>query len=164
MALVMKKTDKKTEEQVEEQQTENTDELEDLKARLEVSEQNWRRAIADYQNLVKRSSEEKAQFARFAAKELIEKLLNIVDDLEKAQAHIGDKGLELALKKMFDLLQQEGVKRIDTKDKEYDFETMEALTVIEGQEDNKVVEELRAGYTMYGSVLRPAQVTVSKKQ
>lgn len=162
---------KKTDDQTIDEQTSQHEEIQDansevdtLKAQLEEVNQNWRRAIADYQNLVRRNNEEKSDFVRFAAKSFIEKLLSIVDDLEKAHLHLKDKGLELALKKLFDLLRQEGVQRIETKGKEFDIETMEALTTVEGKEDNKVIEELRAGYSMHGSVLRAAQVAVSKKK
>jgi molecular chaperone GrpE (heat shock protein) len=41
---------------------------------------------------------------------------------------------------------------------------MEAIQIVDGEKDNKVVTEPRPGYLMHGSVLRPAQVTVSKKK
>ena len=147
---------------VEETQEENA-EVVSLKQQVEEADSRWKRALADYQNLEKRTQEEKMDFVRFSAKKLIEKLLGVLDDLEKAHAHLKDKGLELAVKKLVDVLKQEGVERIETVGKEYDIETMEALTLEEGKDDNKVLEEFRPGYTMYGSVLRPAQVKVSKK-
>lgn len=140
------------------------EQIEALKKELTERSDAWKRALADYQNLEKRVSEEKQDFVRFAAKNFIEKLLNVLDDLEKAQAHLKDQGLELALKKIQTLLQEEGVERIDTKGKSYDIQTMEAISIVEGDEDNKVIEELRAGYMMHGSVIRAAQVKVSKEK
>ncbi len=138
--------------------------INELKATVDELTNKWKRALADYQNLQKRTQEQKQDFVQFAIKNFLEKLLGVVDDLEKAQAHIKDEGLGLALKKLETMLKQEGLERIDTKDKDYDIETMEAISLVEGEKDNKVVNELRRGYRMHGSVLRPAQVTVSKKK
>lgn len=151
----MKKTDEHTKQLQKE--------VEELKTQLAEWTERWKRALADYQNLEKRTQEKRQEFARFAAKQFIEKLLGIVDDLEKAGAHLQDQGLELALKKLFDLLKQEGVEKFETVGRDYDIHLMEAITLVEGKEDNQVVEELRPGYTMHGSILRVAQVKVSKK-
>lgn len=144
--------------------TENTEKLTQLQTQLDECTNAWKRALADYQNLEKRVAEEKGDFVRFAAKNFIEKLLGIVDDLEKAQAHVKDEGLGLALKKLGDILKDEGVVKIETIGKDYDIETMEAISTTTGKEDNKVVEEFQAGYTMHGAVLRAAKVKVSKKK
>lgn len=153
------------------QQTTDTEEIEkltkqiaELKQQLEEVTGSWKRALADYQNLEKRTQEEKNDFIKYAAKTFILALLGVVDDFEKAQAHLKDQGLELALKKLFDLLKGESVERLATVGKDFDIHSMEAISTVEGEADNKVVEELRTGYTMHGSVLRPAQVKVSKKK
>ena len=135
-----------------------------LTTQLESVTNQWKRALADYQNLDKRVGEERIDFVRYAAKNFIVRLLAIVDDFEKAQAHVKDQGLGLALKKLFELLKQEGVEKIDTLGKEYDIHSMEALVTEEGKDDGKVLAELRSGYTMHGAILRPAQVKVSKKK
>jgi len=135
-----------------------------LTTQLESVTNQWKRALADYQNLDKRVEEERIDFVRYAAKNFIVRLLAIVDDFEKAQAHVKDQGLGLALKKLFELLKQEGVEKIDTLGKEYDIHSMEALVTEEGKDDGKVLAELRSGYTMHGAILRPAQVKVSKKK
>ena len=135
-----------------------------LKAQLGDATNRWKRALADYQNLEKRITEERHSFIQFAAKNFIMKLLSIVDDLEKAHTHLKDKGLELALKKLNQILKEEGVERMQVVGKKYDVATMEALTVVEGKADDIVVEEFRAGYTMHGSILQAAQVKVSKNK
>jgi molecular chaperone GrpE len=56
------------------------------------------------------------------------------------------------------------VEKINVIGKDFDILTMEAVTMKEGKEDNKVVEELSPGYMMHGSILRPAKVVVSKKK
>ena len=117
-----------------------------LTIQLDERTNQWKRALADYQNLDKRVGEERIDFVRYAAKNFIVRLLAIVDDFEKAQAHVKDQGLGLALKKLFELLKQEGVEKIDTLGKEYDIHSMEALVTEEGKDDGKVLAELRSGY------------------
>lgn len=136
----------------------------ELEAQLTQMTNQWKRALADYQNLVRRTESNQKDFVQFAIKKFLEKILTAIDDLEMAQKHLKDQGLMLALKKLDDALKTEGLVKIDTKDKEYDIHTMEAINIIEGDADNKVVIEHRPGYLLHGSVLRPAQVTVSKKK
>lgn len=139
-------------------------EIEELTRKLEEMTNHWMRAVADYQNLEKRVVGERIEYIKFLSKNLIKKFLPVLDDLEKAEVYLKDKGLELALKKLHVVLESEGVKRMETQGKDYDVGSMEALSIDEGKEDNKVIEEYRAGYMIHGSVLRPAQVKVSKKK
>jgi molecular chaperone GrpE len=146
------------------EKTANEEKIIQLEAELATCEDRWKRALADYQNLEKRTQEQKREFVQYAIKQFVDKILSVLDDLEKAQAHLKDTGLELALKKLQGVLKQEGIEKIATKDKPYAIETMEAISIVNGEKDNQVVAELRSGYTMHGAVLRPAQVTVSKKK
>lgn len=134
-----------------------------IKQAADNNDEKWKRALADYQNLVKRTQEERKDLMRFSTKEIIEKLLPIIDDLYQAAGHLQDQGLNLAIKKIEQFLEKEGVVRIETINKPFTVETMEAIQVVDGEKDNIVIQETRAGYLMHGSVLRPAQVIVSKK-
>ncbi|MBI2621117.1 MAG: nucleotide exchange factor GrpE [Candidatus Levybacteria bacterium] len=144
----MKKDDKKNE------QIENK-ELENLENQL-------KRALADYQNLEKRISDERQSFARVANKNLIAKLLPVLDTLFLAQKHIQDEGLDLSIRKFLDILAEEGVERMKTETEEFDPNTMECVRVAEGEE-GKVLEEIRPGFSLNGEILRPAQVVVGKQ-
>ena len=141
-----------------------TGEADVLKKQLDEATAQWKRALADYQNLEKRVNEERRELIQYSVKNFITELLAIVDDFEKAETHLKDPGLTLALKKLRDLLKREGVEKMEVMGKEYDIHTMEALILDEDGQDGKVLAELRTGYTMHGSVLRPAQVKVSKKK
>jgi molecular chaperone GrpE len=90
------------------------------------------------------------------------KLLPVLDTLVLAQKHLNDKGLELSIQQFLDVIEKEGVKQIETKDKEFNPHMMEVIEIVDG-EDGKVLEEIRAGYMLYDKVLRPAQVKVGKK-
>ena len=134
-------------------------------------ENKYKRALADYQNLEKRIREEKSSWIISANKQLLLKLLPILDTLMLASKHSQDQSLQISVSQFLDILKNEGVARIETKDKEFDPHKMEVINTAavdpsagSGQE-NKVVEELRAGFTLGDQVLRPAQVTVgSAKQ
>jgi molecular chaperone GrpE len=136
-------------------------ELDELHHKLEDAESKYRRALADYHNLQKRVSEEKQDWVRSANKELLLRLLPVLDTLELAYKHVNDQGLKVSINQFLDTLKAEGVTKIKTVGEEFDPHLMECVTTEEGEE-NKVLEELRAGYIMYDKVLRPAQVKVGK--
>jgi molecular chaperone GrpE len=85
-----------------------------------------------------------------------------LDNLILAEKHTQDEGVKLSIKHFLDILENEGVKRIETVGKTFDPNLMEAITTQEGEE-GKVLEEVRSGYMLYDSVLRPAQVIVGQK-
>ena len=128
---------------------------------LENLENQLKRALADYQNLEKRIHEEKSSWIKTANKELLLRLIPGLDSLILAEKHTQDEGVKISIKHFLDILEQEGVKQIETKGKDFDPNLMEAVSATEG-EDGKVLEELRAGYVLNGQTLRPAQVIVGK--
>lgn len=123
----------------------------------------WKRALADYQNLEKRINFEKEDFVKFANSQLILKILPSLDSLEKAEKHLKDQGLNLALKQLKEGLVQEGLEKIQTQGKDFDPEEMECVEVGQGKE-GKVLDEIRAGYKLGDRVLRVAQVRVGKEK
>ena len=71
------------------------DKIKDLEVKIVELENNWKRALADYQNLQKRTAEEKLSFVSFANSNVIRKLLPILDNLEMVQKHINDEGISM---------------------------------------------------------------------
>src|SRR6266404_78726 len=153
--------DKKSKENGKAQVEEVFKELEALKKQVEEFENNYRRALADYQNLQKRVQEEKSEWIRSGNKEFILRILPVLDTLILAQQHVKDQGLQLSVSQFLDVLKSEGVTKIETVGQEFNPHLMECITTEEGVE-NKVLEEIRAGYMLYDKVLRPAQVKVGK--
>lgn len=135
--------------------------LEDKQKEFENLENQLKRALADYQNLEKRVAEEKISWIRFANKDLLLRLLPGLDSLLLAEIHTQDEGVKLSIKHFLDILGETGVEKIESLGKDFDPKFMEAVTTKEGEE-GKVVEEVRAGYTLNGQVLRPSQVIVGK--
>ncbi len=141
----------------------NEQKIEQENGELQNLENQLKRALADYQNLERRITKEKSSWIKTANKGLVLKLLPVLDNLFLAQRHIVDEGLNLSIQKFLDVLKEEGVERIETKDKDFDPHIMECVSVQEGEEE-KVLEEVRAGYKIDEEVIRPAQVVVGGQQ
>ena len=146
-----------------EEKNKSKEEIVHLKQKIEELENQVKRIFADYQNLEKRVALERREWLIKANKDLILKLLPALDFLLLSSKHIKDDGLRLSIQKFFDILNQEGVKKIETVGKEFDPNLMEGVKTVAG-EDNRVVEELRIGFKMADQILRPAQVTVGSKK
>lgn len=132
-----------------------------LQQKVADCEDKYKRALADYQNLVRRTQEQKIEWARSSNRELLLKILPVLDTLILTAKHFQDKSLQLAIDQFLKLLQEEGVEKIKTVGEEFNPHTMDCVTTQEGG-DNRVLEELRAGYMMHEQVLRTAQVVVGR--
>lgn len=129
----------------------------------EELENQLRRTLADYQNLERRIEEERKLLSRLSAALLIEKLLPVLDNLENAQKHLADPGLELVIKQFKETLESEGVAEITAEGQEFDPNLHEAIEAETGEEENKVVKVVAKGYKIEDKVIRPARVVVSKR-
>lgn len=121
------------------------------------------RALADYQNLEKRIVESRSQDIKFATKNFFLKIVPVIDDLEKAERELQEKGLTLIINKLMDNLKSETIEKIEVLGKKFDPHTMECIEVDNDGENDAVTKELRSGYTMHGKVIRAAQVKVGRK-
>lgn len=133
--------------------------IEQLEKKTEELQNNWKRALADYKNLEKRVKEDKKSWIFFANEELIKRLLPIVDNLERLEKHFKDRGVELIVKELHDVLKGSGVEEIKTDGCDFDPMKMEAMDMHEG-EKNKVVETVLKGYLLRDKLIRPAVVKV----
>jgi molecular chaperone GrpE len=134
----------------------------EISSREKELESQLKRALADYDNLKKRQEEEKHAVVKFANAVLMVKFLEVLDALETAQKNLNDAGLELVIKKFRDLLASENIKEIGGVGQDFDPNLHEAISVVEGEQDNKVLEVLQKGYHLDGKILRPAHVMVTK--
>lgn len=143
------------------------DEVEEVSSQVELERDEYKnkllRALADYHNLEKRVADERQEFGRRAVQNFILRILPFLDNLEQAEVFVKDRGLEIVKASFLELLEKEGLKRIDVLNKEYDMHVAEAVDLVEGEKDNVMVEVVRNGYEFNGQIVRPAQVKVSKK-
>ena len=130
------------------------------------------RKTAEFDNYRKRTERERASFIETATAGVLEELLPLVDDLERAlQAETGPdgvdayrRGVELIHRQLLDLLRRRGVTPIDAVGGEFDPNYHQAVSYepAEGRSDGEVVEEFRRGYLLGDRLLRPAMVKVAK--
>ena len=137
------------------------DETEILKGQLAEMENNWKRALADYKNLEKRTIEERTDLIQFGVLIFTMKLLPILDSLEMLEIHLNDVGLNLTIKEFKQTLKSEGLLEIDVLGKAFNPGNMEAIEVVDGEKD-KVIHVLQKGYLFKEKLLRPARVKVGK--
>ena len=127
-------------------------------------ENKYKRALADYQNLLKTSLKEKQDFAKFALNSFLQDLLPVYDHLKMSISTLPPaehdnawvKGVEYVLKQFKDILNDNGVKEIKTVGEKFDHNFMEA---IEGDGED-VITEIMSGYTLHDRLIRPAKVKV----
>jgi len=142
---------------------EETAQLKEVKEELEKYKSAYLRALADYQNLEKRTAQVHNEVKKKTVHAMIGRFLDVIDDIEKAEIFVQDDGLKMIKNKLLSILQEVGVTEIELKGKEFDPHFAEAIDVVEGEEDNIIIDVLRKGYVLNGEMLRPAQVRVSKK-
>lgn len=121
------------------------------------------RALADYQNLEKRTIEQVSEARKFASERVFWRLLPVVDTLGKVKEHVEDAGLALALRELDAVLVEQGVERMIVVGHPFDPHEMECIEVVQGA-DNQVLEESLPGYRLHGKILRVAQVKVGKQK
>ena len=148
------------------------DEVSTARAESAQYREHLQRLQAEFENYRKRVLREQTQAVDFAARPVILRLLEVLDDFDLALMHAQDRpdfdrflhGVELVYAKLVDTLRAEGLERIEAQGKPFDPELHEALMQSgEGDEDPVVADVLRPGYTLKGRVLRPAGVRVERQ-
>jgi len=127
------------------------------------------RERADYQNLQKRTDQEKQEYQSWANAELMRLLLPIVDDMERAFNMVDPnfkdstwvEGFRIIQRNLQDILRTHGCTPIECVGQPFDPNFHEAVAYEEGDEGT-VISEHRKGYTMKDKLLRASQVTVGK--
>ena len=119
---------------------------------------NWKRERADFLNYKKDEVKRLSEFAKFANEAVLSEVMELMDDLETASKDIENPGLNQIVKKFEEFLKKHNIERIDTKGA-FDPLLHEAVSTEEGGDK---IEEVRAGYTMHGKVIRPARVKIIK--
>ena len=150
------------------------DKVKKLEAELEEWKNSYTRKLAEFQNFTKRKETEVAEMRKYASEGIIVKLLDNIDNLERAVDASKEnqnfdsliEGVNMILNNLKHLLAEEGVEEIEAAGKEYDPYEHKAMITENKEEldDNVVVQVFQKGYKMKGKVVRPAMVTVNKKQ
>ena len=144
-------------------------ELAASKAKAEENYNKFLYAMADFENYKKRMERDVERVAGHGKRMLIEKLLPVVDNLERALEHDTDseavrEGLKSTLRGFEQVLAGEGVRSFSVAGQRFDPNLADAIGTqrAPGLEEDTVVEEAQRGYKIGDDVLRPAKVIVSK--
>ncbi len=127
-------------------------------------EHKYKRALADYQNLLKQTAKDKEDFAKYALTDFLHNVLPVYDHLKMSLYGLSEEegknawaeGVRHVLKQFKDVLEQHGIEEIKTVGEAFDHNTMEA---IDGSGET-VKQEIMPGYRLNGKVIRPAKVIV----
>lgn len=144
-----------------------------LAAELEALRDRYLRTAAEYENYRRRTERERAEIGVRAQAELVERLLETLDDLQRVTQYGAEtstvdgvlEGVELVERKLLRALESAGLEVIDPQGEPFDPTLHDALmtTPTESrEEDEQVAEVFQRGYQFKGILLRPARVQVKK--
>lgn len=129
------------------------------------------RQMAEFDNFRKRTEKEKSTMYEIGAKDIIEKLLPVVDNFERGFQAVAEEdkedafvtGMEMVYKQLMTMLEGVGVKPIEAVGQEFNPDLHNAVMHVEDEEvgDNMIVEEFQKGYTYRDSVVRYSMVKVA---
>ncbi len=144
----------------------------DLEIQVKDLQDKLLRKAAEFENYKRRTENDQFNLLNYAAESFIIKLLPIVDDFERSMDHIDDldksksvkDGIKLVYDKLHKLLNEQGVKKMETKGEPFNVEFHDAL--MQKKDDSvpphTVVEEIEPGYLYREKVIRHAKVIVSE--
>lgn len=148
-------------------------ENEKLKAEIENLKGDYLRKNAEFQNFKKRQEKELEELRKFASEKVMVKLLDNVDNLERAIAASAEtkdfdsliKGVEMTLSQMKGVMQSEGVEAVDSEGAIYDPHVHHAVMVEDSpsHENDQIIQVFQKAYKMKDKIIRPAMVKVCKK-
>jgi molecular chaperone GrpE len=143
----------------------------DLQRERDDYQDRWLRKSAEFDNYRKRVERERREQGEQAVNDLLQELLLVVDDFDRALTVDADdsagayrKGVELIHGKLHDLLRKQGVSAIEALGTDFDPNLHQAVVHEESPEhrEGEVIGELRKGYMKNDRLLRPAMVKVAK--
>ena len=167
-----------TKEDVNEASDNKEETCEEKIAKLELELQEWKnsytRKLAEFQNFTKRKEAEVSEMKKYASEGIILKVLDNIDNLERAEkASLETKnfdalveGVNMILRNLKYMLSEEGVEEIEAGEgvefNPYEHQAMMTESK-EELKDNDIVQVFQKGYKLKGKIIRPAMVTVNKK-
>jgi molecular chaperone GrpE len=143
-----------------------------LKKQVEEYKDKHLRLYADFDNFKKRNAKERLELILTAGKDVIQDLLPILDDFDRATKALKNstdiaavkEGMAIIQNKLIKTLESKGLKPIETIGKDFNVEQQEAITEIQASPDmaGKVIDEVEKGYYLNDKIIRFAKVVVGK--
>jgi len=156
-----------------EEAEEEKDPLAEALSQVEIYKDKYLRSVAEFDNYRKRTLKEKTELLLNGSTKAVQAMLPVVDDMERALANaektddvkVLKEGMELIFQKLNKALEGLGVKKIETKDADFDTDYHEAVAMVPGMGDDKkgkVLDCVQTGYTLNDKVIRHAKVAVGQ--
>ena len=148
--------------------------IEELENEVQELRDKYLRLFAEFDNFKKRSLKEKMEMSKRAGQDVIQALLPVLDDFDRAKKNAEDpandeyfsEGVVLVYNKLYQTLQQQGLKAMDTTNTEFNPEYHDAIADIEVQDDalkGKIIDYIEKGYLLNDRIIRHAKVVVGKR-
>jgi molecular chaperone GrpE len=147
--------------------------LEALQQELQEQKEKYIRLYADFDNFKRRSARERIELIQTAGREVIQAMLEVVDDCDRAEKQLQKsddlqqirEGVQLVFTKLRNTLQAKGLKEMKSIGADFDPDVHEAITEIPVPDENmkgKVVDEVEKGYLLNDKIIRFSKVVVGK--
>jgi len=154
-------------------ETTPVNELDLLKAELAEQKEKFIRLYAEFDNFKRRNAKERVELIQTAGREVIQAMLEVVDDCDRAEKQMQKtddlvqikEGIQLVFSKLRNILQSKGLKEMKSIGEEFNPDFHEAITEIPVPDESmkgKVVDEVEKGYTLNEKIIRFAKVVVGK--
>jgi len=150
----------------------NAEDLANMKQEIVEQKDKYLRLVAEFDNYKRRTSKERIELMQTAGKEIITSLLEVLDDADRAEKQLkasgelsdSTEGTLLVFNKLRAILQQKGLKAMESIHHEFDVEKHEAITEIDCPDElkGKVIDELEKGFYLNEKLIRFAKVVVGK--
>ena len=167
-----KKTDEKVEETTQEPETKPETNIESKDSQIAELTNTLKRLQAEFENYKKRADKENINTIKKANVGLITELLPVLDSFELAlkDNNCGNgeitkyrKGMELIYTQLYSILEDQGLRAIDTRNQKFDPFKHEVLMVKESDEpEDKILQEFQKGYFLNENIIRHSKVMISK--
>ena len=155
------------------EEIEEDDETDKLRQELAEAKDKYLRLAAEFENFRRRTAKERIALVQTAGKDVIQSLLEILDDSDRAMKQLETsedlatikEGISLVFNKLHSALQQKGLKVMDSKGQDFDPDMHEAITEIPAPTPDmagKIIDVIQPGYYLNDKLIRYAKVVVGK--
>lgn len=151
----------------------DAEKLTEAEAQIASLKDQLLRQMAEFDNYRKRTIKEKSELILNGGQKVLESLLPVLDDLERAQTNMDKsddvatlkEGVELIIDKLTKTLSTQGLSKIETDGSAFDTDFHEAIALVPVEDEskkNQIIDCVQTGYTLNGKVIRHAKVAVGQ--
>jgi len=151
----------------------NDEEIEKLQSEIQEQKDKYLRLMAEFDNFKRRTAKEKEELRLTGGKDIVQSLLVVLDDVDRASKQLDattdvnllKEGISLIFNKLRAIMQQKGLRAMDAVNQEFNPDLHEAITEIAAPTEEmkgKVIDMVEPGYYLNDRLIRHAKVVVGK--